>query len=118
MILLVAALGLAREPAPSRRPCYAGSRRRPRHAPAFAGNPLVALRVVLRAGSQDDPPEGGPGRAHGRDGRRGREQVADLRARSSRLSTRWPRTRRVLLQGDTVFSGVVHRDNLAAYTRS
>ncbi len=80
-------------------------------------SPLVALRVVLRAGSQDDPP--------------GKEGLAALtaamvaeagsksRAYSEILAAFYPMA--AALSGSchketTVFSGVVHRDNLAAYT--
>ncbi len=79
-------------------------------------NPLVAFRVVLRAGSQDDPP--------------GKEGLAALtasmvaeggsksRTYSEILAALYPMA--ATLSGScykemTVFSGLVHRDNLPAY---
>jgi zinc protease len=80
-------------------------------------SPLVALRVVLRAGSQDDPP--------------GKEGLAALtaamvaeagsksRTYSQILAAFYPMAAQLTgscYKEATVFSGVVHRDNLAAYT--
>ena len=79
-------------------------------------NPLVALRVVFRAGSQDDPP--------------GKEGLAALTAAmvaeggtkslsyEQVLEAFYPMA--AMLGGEchkelTVFSGTIHRDNLAAY---
>ena len=79
-------------------------------------NPLVALRVVFRAGSQDDPP--------------GKEGLAALTAAmvaeggtkslsyEQILEAFYPMA--AMLGGEchkelTVFSGTIHRDNLAAY---
>jgi zinc protease len=80
-------------------------------------SPLVALRVVLRAGSQDDPS--------------GKEGLAALtaamvaeagsksRTYSQILAAFYPMAAQLggsCYKETTVFSGVVHRDNLAAYT--
>ena len=79
-------------------------------------NPLVALRVVFRAGSQDDPP--------------GKEGLAALTAAmvaeggtrslsyEQILEAFYPMA--AMLGGEchkelTVFAGTIHRDNLAAY---
>src|SRR5205085_2355360 len=85
------------------------------HLPS-ASSPLVALRVVLRVGSQDDPP--------------GKEGLAALTAALvAEGGTKQLTYDQILerfypmaagLEGDcrkevTVFSGVVHRDNLADY---
>ena len=86
------------------------------HSP---NDPLVALRVVLRAGSQDDPPgkEVAWRSAHRLDGRRGGQQDAHLQPDSGGLlPDGTAQLGRVFASKEnTVFSGVVHRDNLAAY---
>jgi zinc protease len=83
-----------------------------------ASSPLVAVRVIFRAGSQDDPP--------------GKEGLAALTAAlvaeggtkdltyEQVLNKLYPMAASVTgacRKEVTVFSGVVHRDNLAAYER-
>ncbi len=84
------------------------------HSP---NNPLVGLRIILRAGSQDDPA--------------GKEGLAALtasmvaeggsksRTYSQILAAFYPMAAQLAgscYKENTVFFGVVHRDNLAAYT--
>ena len=118
MFLLSMALGLAasasaRDDAPVARADGGG---RATLLPSQS-SPLVALRIVLRAGSQDDPA--------------GKEGLAALtasmvaeagsksRTYSQILAAFYPMAAQLggsCYKETTVFSGVVHRDNLAAYT--